>query len=57
MTDPDRLTTHPKSLDDFVGQRAIRDNLRLPIDAAKRRGDVLNHVLLFRWPGLRKGTK
>ena len=46
----------PKSLDEFVGQRAARENLRVFIDAAKGRGDALDHVLFFGPPGLGKTT-
>ncbi len=46
----------PKSLDEFVGQRAARENLRVFIDAAKSRGDALDHVLFFGPPGLGKTT-
>ncbi|MBX3560461.1 MAG: Holliday junction branch migration DNA helicase RuvB [Sphingomonas sp.] len=68
MTDPDRLTTperrpedldaalRPKTLDEFVGQKAARENLRVFIAAAKGRGDALDHVLFFGPPGLGKTT-
>jgi len=68
VTDADRITTperrpedldaalRPKTLDEFVGQRAARDNLRVFIDAAKSRGDALDHVLFFGPPGLGKTT-
>ena len=46
----------PKSLDDFVGQRAARENLRVFIRAALARGDALDHVLFFGPPGLGKTT-
>ncbi|MHA6723538.1 Holliday junction branch migration DNA helicase RuvB [Sphingomonas sp. RS2018] len=46
----------PKSLDEFVGQRAARENLRVFIDAARSRGDALDHVLFFGPPGLGKTT-
>ena len=46
----------PKTLDDFVGQRAARENLRVFIEAAKARGDALDHVLFFGPPGLGKTT-
>ncbi|KQN91918.1 ATP-dependent DNA helicase RuvB [Sphingomonas sp. Leaf67] len=67
MTD-DRMTTplrrpedvdaalRPKALDEFVGQQAARENLRVFIDAARGRGDVLDHVLFFGPPGLGKTT-
>ncbi|MFM7028582.1 MAG: Holliday junction branch migration DNA helicase RuvB [Chakrabartia sp.] len=46
----------PKTLEDFVGQKAARDNLRVFIEAAKSRGDALDHVLFFGPPGLGKTT-
>jgi Holliday junction DNA helicase RuvB len=46
----------PKALDEFVGQQAARENLRVFIDAARGRGDVLDHVLFFGPPGLGKTT-
>lgn len=46
----------PKSLDDFVGQKAARENLRIFITAARARGDALDHVLFFGPPGLGKTT-
>ncbi len=46
----------PKTLDEFVGQKAARENLRVFIAAAKARGDALDHVLFFGPPGLGKTT-
>ncbi len=46
----------PKTLDEFVGQKAARENLRVFVSAAKQRGDALDHVLLFGPPGLGKTT-
>ena len=46
----------PKTLDEFVGQKAARENLRVFISAAKARGDALDHVLFFGPPGLGKTT-
>jgi holliday junction DNA helicase RuvB len=46
----------PKTLDDFVGQAASRENLRVFIDAAKARGEALDHVLFHGPPGLGKTT-
>jgi Holliday junction DNA helicase RuvB len=44
----------PRTLDEYVGQEQIRENLRVQIEAAKARGDVLDHVLLCGPPGLGK---
>ena len=46
----------PKSLSEFIGQQAARENLRVFIEAAKSRGDALDHVLFFGPPGLGKTT-
>jgi Holliday junction DNA helicase RuvB len=46
----------PKSLDEFVGQQAARENLRVFIEAARQRGEPLDHVLFFGPPGLGKTT-
>ncbi len=46
----------PSRLDDFVGQPQVRTSLQIAIDAAKRRGDQLDHVLFFGPPGLGKTT-
>ena len=46
----------PKTLDEFVGQKAARENLRVFIEAARTRGDALDHVLFFGPPGLGKTT-
>jgi holliday junction DNA helicase RuvB len=67
-TDPARITTperttedadaalRPKSLDEFVGQQAARENLRIFVNAAKSRGEALDHVLFHGPPGLGKTT-
>ena len=46
----------PKTLDDFIGQQKIKDNLRIFITAARQRGETLDHVLLSGPPGLGKTT-
>ncbi|OJY69635.1 MAG: Holliday junction DNA helicase RuvB [Sphingobium sp. 66-54] len=46
----------PKSLDEFIGQKAARENLRVFIAAARARGEALDHVLFFGPPGLGKTT-
>src|SRR6201993_2535935 len=49
-------SVRPTTLDEFVGQRQLRDNLRVFIAAAKSRGEALDHVLFFGPPGLGKTT-
>lgn len=46
----------PQSFDDYVGQDAIKANLRVYVEAASRRGEALDHTLLFGPPGLGKTT-
>lgn len=46
----------PKSFDDYVGQDKVKENLKIFIEAAKKRGEVLDHVLLYGPPGLGKTT-
>lgn len=46
----------PKRLDDYIGQENVKENLRIFIDAAKQRGETLDHVLLYGPPGLGKTT-
>jgi holliday junction DNA helicase RuvB len=69
MTDP-RLTTpsrvdedaqdeaglRPKRLDEYIGQDRIREQLQVAIEAARQRGDALDHTLLYGPPGLGKTT-
>ena len=54
--DTPEASIRPLSLDDFTGQRQARENLRVFIDAARARGDALDHVLLHGPPGLGKTT-
>jgi Holliday junction DNA helicase RuvB len=67
--EPDRLITpafesgdgaeaslRPQSLDDFIGQQAVRENLTVFIKAARGRGEALDHVLFHGPPGLGKTT-
>ncbi|MDC7705268.1 Holliday junction branch migration DNA helicase RuvB [Vogesella indigofera] len=46
----------PKQLDEYVGQKKAREQLEIFIEAAKKRGEALDHVLLFGPPGLGKTT-
>ena len=68
MTDPRLLTSsrveddaqdeglRPKRLDDYIGQDRIREQLHVAIEAARHRGDALDHTLLYGPPGLGKTT-
>lgn len=68
MNDTDRLidaekrgedldvSLRPQLLDDFTGQKAARENLKVFIEAAKNRGEALDHVLFVGPPGLGKTT-
>ena len=46
----------PKKFDDYIGQDRIKNNLQVAIDAAKKREEALDHVLLYGPPGLGKTT-
>ncbi|MBW8366506.1 MAG: Holliday junction branch migration DNA helicase RuvB [Arenimonas sp.] len=46
----------PKRLDDYLGQQAVREQLKIAIEAAKGRGEAMDHVLIFGPPGLGKTT-
>ncbi len=46
----------PQNLDDYIGQRKVKENLSIYIEAARKRGDPLDHVLFYGPPGLGKTT-
>jgi len=50
------FSLRPTNFDEYIGQRRLKTNLKLAIEAAKKRGDVLDHVLLYGPPGLGKTT-
>ena len=68
MTDPRILTAarveddaqdeglRPKRLNDYIGQDRIREQMQVAIEAAKQRGEALDHTLLYGPPGLGKTT-
>lgn len=55
-TDPQETRLRPATLAQYIGQTEIKDNLKVFIDAAKNRGQPLDHVLLSGPPGLGKTT-
>lgn len=54
--DENEFSLRPKTLDDYIGQEKVKENLRIFIEAAKKRGEALDHVLLYGPPGLGKTT-
>jgi Holliday junction DNA helicase RuvB len=62
ITEPERqpadddAAMRPKYLKDFVGQRSVTDNLKVFVEAAKGRGEAMDHALFFGPPGLGKTT-
>lgn len=59
ITNEDRasdLTLRPQHFEDYIGQQRIKENLKIYIDAAKQRGESLDHVLFYGPPGLGKTT-
>ncbi|MFZ0391293.1 MAG: Holliday junction branch migration DNA helicase RuvB [Calditrichia bacterium] len=50
------ISLRPRNFTDFVGQHKVIENLRIFIEAARQRGDALDHVLLYGPPGLGKTT-
>ena len=46
----------PKALDEYIGQDKVKENMKVYIEAAKKRGECLDHVLLYGPPGLGKTT-
>ncbi|MGB8274760.1 MAG: Holliday junction branch migration DNA helicase RuvB [Alphaproteobacteria bacterium] len=54
--DSDETSLRPLTLDEFIGQERLRANLRVFVDAARSRGEALDHVLLSGPPGLGKTT-
>ncbi len=55
-TDDFEVGLRPKTLDEYIGQDSVKENIKICIEAAKQRGDALDHVLLYGPPGLGKTT-
>ena len=49
-------SVRPKRLEEYIGQKRVKENIAIAIEAARTRGDALDHVLLYGPPGLGKTT-
>ncbi len=56
MEEKQETTLRPQHLEDFIGQKTAKENLKIFIEAAKLRGEPLDHVLFYGPPGLGKTT-
>jgi Holliday junction DNA helicase RuvB len=50
------VSVRPKRLDEYIGQKRVKENIQIAIEAARSRGEALDHVLLYGPPGLGKTT-
>jgi len=50
------LSLRPKNLEEFIGQNKVKDNLKIAIGATQKRGEPIEHILLYGAPGLGKTT-
>ena len=50
------VSLRPKTLKEYIGQTKVKENMKVYIEAAKKRGETLDHVLLYGPPGLGKTT-
>ena len=49
-------TLRPQSFDEYIGQSKVKENMKIYIEAAKKRGEPLDHCLFYGPPGLGKTT-
>lgn len=56
VSDENESSLRPKTLDEYVGQEKAKENLKIFLEAAKKRGESLDHALLYGPPGLGKTT-
>ncbi len=50
------ISLRPKTLNEYIGQTKVKENMKVYIEAAKKRGEPLDHILLYGPPGLGKTT-
>lgn len=50
------ISLRPKTLDEYIGQTKVKENMKIYIEAAKKRNEPLDHILLYGPPGLGKTT-
>lgn len=55
-TEIEEITLRPQSFSEYIGQKKVKENLKIYIEAALKRGETLDHVLLYGPPGLGKTT-
>ena len=54
--DNEENSLRPQHLEDYIGQEKVKQNLKIYLEAAKRRGEPMDHILLYGPPGLGKTT-
>ncbi|MGN1270796.1 MAG: Holliday junction branch migration DNA helicase RuvB [Clostridia bacterium] len=56
MEEKAEVSLRPKTLDEYIGQTKVKENMKIYIEAAKKRNEPLDHILLYGPPGLGKTT-
>ena len=56
VADSEENNLRPQHLEDYIGQEKVKQNLKIYLEAAKRRGEPMDHILLYGPPGLGKTT-
>ena len=57
VADNEENSLRPQHLEDYIGQEKVKQNLKIYLEAAKRRGEPMDHILLYGPPGLGKTTR
>jgi Holliday junction DNA helicase RuvB len=56
VEEKNEISLRPKTLDEYIGQKKVKENMKVYIEAAKKRNEPLDHILLYGPPGLGKTT-